>query len=310
MNLIYLTIYICLLSGIILLFYDPLVFLYKKSKAYRRLRYNSRSKNIYGKLSDNIEKTLRTVGIKNISGDGFCIFQTALGVVVFTSFLYLSGMVTSLFITSGFVLMPYLAMKMKVENMRKKGSYEGERLISEFLSQYRIANYNIYRTMELVITNGSNDIKVSKNLLYRILLEMRTEGNIEKIKDAAKIFTYGINTNWAGMFANNLAIAGESGINVQAALEDLLIQLREARKLLEERKRLNSEARRMLLFLIPLLYAGMFAASTRYLDIPFEKLFRNQFFTEEGIILFVICILLYLFNVVLIEAVRSKSFDF
>ena len=252
MNLIYLTIYICLLSGIILLFYDPLVFLYKKSKAYRRLRYNRRSKNIYGKLSDNIEKTLRTVGIKNISGDGFCIFQTALGVVVFTSFLYLSGMVTSLFITSGFVLMPYLAMKMKVENMRKKGSYEGERLISEFLSQYRIANYNIYRTMELVITNGSNDIKVSKNLLYRILLEMRTEGNIEKIKDAAKIFTYGINTNWAGMFA----------------------------------------------------------ASTRYLDIPFEKLFRNQFFTEEGIILFVICILLYLFNVVLIEAVRSKSFDF
>ena len=89
-----------------------------------------------------------------------------------------------------------------------------------------------------------------------------------------------------------------------------MIQLREARKLLEERKRLNSEARRMLLFLIPLLYAGMFAVSTRYLDIFFEKLFRNQFFTEEGIILFVICILLYLFNVVLIEAVRSKSFDF
>ena len=48
--------------------------------------------------------------------------------------------------------------------------------------------------------------------------------DIEKIKDAAKIFTYGINTNWAGMFANNLAIAGESGINVQFLSFYLLCQ--------------------------------------------------------------------------------------
>lgn len=309
MKLIYLSIYIVLLSGIFMMFYNPFKFMMKKIKYYGRLKRNGDKKNIYGEISHDTEKILKTLGLKKVSGDGFITFEIILGITSFVAFLYLTNAVTALLIMAGLVSIPYLIIRIRFETFRKKGSYEGETLISEFLSQYRIANYNIYKTMELVIANGK-DLKVSKNLLYQILLEMRTQGNMEKIKETTKIFAYGINTNWARMFANNLSIAGETGINIQEALEDLLIQLREARRLLEERKRLNSEARRMLLVLIPLLYVGMIFASTRYLDIAFGKLIKNQFFTESGMIMFVTCLLLYLFNIVLIEAVRGKNFDF
>ncbi len=309
MKYIYMLTYMCFLVGIWLMFYEPIVFLYRKILIKNRLRQKGTSGKLYGKFSKEVEVMLITLGIRRISSDLFVTLQLFIAIVLFVSFTYISGALMAAVLAVASFVLPYFALVMRIENMKKKGSHEGEKLISEFLAQYRIANFNIYRTMELVISNRK-DIKISGNLLYQVLLEMRSSGNVEKIKEATKIFANGINTNWSRMFANNLAIAGESGINIQAALEDLLIQLREARQLFEERKRLNSEARRMLLGLIPLLYFGIFFASIKYLDVPLNKILKNQFTTPEGIGTFMICVLLYLFNIVLIEAVRGKSFDF
>jgi len=112
------------------------------------------------------------------------------------------------------------------------------------------------------------------------------------------------------MLANCIRISAESGINVTLALEDIQIQLREARLLFEERKRLNSESARMVVFLAPTMYAGTVLMSVKYLGMPLGKLLKNQFCTEEGFLLILLIIFLFLINLALIEIINNQRFDY
>ena len=112
------------------------------------------------------------------------------------------------------------------------------------------------------------------------------------------------------MLANCIRISAESGTNVSLALEDILIQLREARALFEERKRLNSESARMVVFLAPFMYAGTMLLSVKYLGIPFGRLIRNQFYTEQGFLLLLLTAFLFLINLALIEIINNQRFDY
>lgn len=206
-------------------------------------------------------------------------------------------------------LMPYLMLRVKVETMRRKSSYEGEKLISEFLCQYRICEYNVYKTMEQVILI-SEGTKITGKLMFKLLLELRNTGDPQIIKDATERFAYGIHTNWSRMLANSIRVAAENGMNVSLALEDILIQLREARQLFEERKRLNAESVRMVVFLAPLMYLGTILMSVKYLGVPVSKLIQNQLYTEQGFLLILVIIFLFLINLALIEIINNQRFDY
>ncbi len=56
------------------------------------------------------------------------------------------------------------------------------------------------------------------------------------------------------------------------ALEDILIQLRQVREIVEERNRLNGEAARMTLFLVPLLYIGTLFLASGYMELTRRNL--------------------------------------
>jgi len=206
-------------------------------------------------------------------------------------------------------VMPYLLLRVRVETIRRKSSYEGEKLISEFLCQYRISGLNIYKTIEQVLL-FSEGTKMTGKLLFKLLLELRNTGNPQVIRDAAERFAYGINTNWSRMLANCIRISAESGVNVTLALEDIQIQLREARLLFEERKRLNSESARMAVFLAPVMYLGTVFLSVNYLGMPLEKLLKNQFYTEQGFLLILLITFLFLTNLALIEIINNQRFDY
>jgi Flp pilus assembly protein TadB len=206
-------------------------------------------------------------------------------------------------------VMPYLLLRVRVETIRRKSSYEGEKLISEFLCQYRMSGFNVYKTIEQVILI-SEGTKITGRLLFKLLLELRNTGNQQVIKEATERFAYGINTSWSRMLANCIRISAESGINVTLALEDIQIQLREARLLFEERKRLNSEAARMVVFLAPVMYLGTIVMSVKYLGISFGKLIRNQFYTEQGFLLILLVTFLFLINLALIEIINNQRFDY
>ena len=205
--------------------------------------------------------------------------------------------------------MPYLLLRVRVESIRRKSSFEGEKLLSEFICQYRISGLNIYRTIEQVILVSAGT-KITGRLLFKLLLELRNTGNPQVIKEATERFAYGINTNWSRMLANCIRISAESGVNVTLALEDIQIQLREARLLFEERKRLNSESARMVVFLAPLMYLGTLVMSVKYLGISLGKLLKNQLYTEQGFLMILLITFLFFINLALIEIINNQRFDY
>lgn len=205
--------------------------------------------------------------------------------------------------------LPYLMLRIKIETIRRKSSYEGEGFIGNFLSQYRLCNFNIFETMETVVRNHE-ETKVTNKLLLKLMMELRITGNPDKIKRACETFSYAIHTNWGNMLAYNINLAAVNGINVSRGLEDILIQLREARTLVEERKRLNGESSRMITYLIPVLYLSTILVSTRLMGMKYSEFIRNQFFSEEGFTMFLVMIFMLLINIVVLECVNNQRFDF
>ena len=130
------------------------------------------------------------------------------------------------------------------------------------------------------------------------------------IKEAADSFTYAINTNWSRMFAYNLKTAIKTGENVSLAMEDVFLQLREARILGEERVRLNAEATRMVIFLIPVMYAATVLISIKYVGLPWNEYLRNQFGTSQGFMLILAILVMFLVNIIIVEVVNNQKFDF
>jgi hypothetical protein len=204
---------------------------------------------------------------------------------------------------------PYILLRIRAETIKRRGSREGERLVAAFLNQYRISNYNIYETLEKVV-DGSAEFRICGGHLFKLLLEIRNAGNGEKLYRATDAFARAVDTNWSRMLAYNIRLGAGRGMNVSPGIEDILVQLRDARAVMEESKRLNAESSRIITFFAPFLYIGSIILSVRILDIPFPSLMRNQLGTPEGFTLLVIVAMLFVLNLILIELVTHQKMDY
>jgi len=216
---------------------------------------------------------------------------------------------SSVFLAVVIAAMPYILLRIKFEGIRRKSSFEGEMLISNFLNQYRIANFNVYEALEKLLQESKNT-KISNSFILKMLLELRSTGNPKEIKKAVDDFSGIINTNWSRMFAYNIQLAAEKGINVSLAIEDILIQLRDARTILEERKRLNSESIRIVVYMIPFLYAFTIVISIKYIGMSLNTYIKNQLFTKEGFLFFTVSLVMFLMNITIMEIVSRQKFDY
>jgi len=212
-------------------------------------------------------------------------------------------------IAMSFCAIPWLFLRLKLERIRRKGSFEGETLVSALLTQYWVSGTNIFDTIEKVVET-SKGISISTKLLSSFLITLRSTGSRIRIKEAADAFAYGIGTNWGRMLAWNIQNAAITGCDIGLALEDILIQLREARALHEERKRINNESAKLSFYLVPLIYAGSVVVCLGMLGMSPAKFMKNQFMTAEGFVLFSFTIFLFLLNIVLVETVTNRKLDF
>ena len=301
--------YLIILSGIWVVYAERLKRIWMKIKMYNRLKARKKALKPESKVELHLRKILSISLTKPIEPIVFLRFTVIVFLLVLLIGIQNISLASSFLMAALISAMPYLLLRVRIEIIRRKGSYEGERLISEFLSQYRMADLNIYKTIEQVIL-VSEDTKISGKLLFKLLIELRNTGNPKLIKEATERFSYGINTNWSRMLANCIRISSLNGTNVTLALEDILIQLREARQLFEERRRLNSESARMVVFLAPVMFIGTIVISVKYLGMPFGKVMRNQFYTEQGFLMILIIIFLFLLNLALIEIITNQRFDY
>jgi len=298
--------YLLIIAGFIILFFDSIRIVYYKLILRGRLRANTANK---GKLELTLAKALHTSLGKRVSPGGFIASLT----IIFTTFFLISiktlSLVSSLIISSLVGSLPCLLIWIRLEAIRRRGSHEGEILVSEFLRQYRLTNYNVYETLERIV-EAKIDIKNTRRLIYKLLIDLRSTGNPKRIKEATEDFAYAIQTNWSNMLAHNIYIAASKGTNVTLAIEDILIQLREARAMVEERKRLNNEATRMTYFMVPLVYIATAFMAVKYLDLPLKRFLYNQLYTQEGFVILILIIFFFVANIALLSLVINQRFDY
>lgn len=295
--------------GIWLIYAENLRCIWAKMRMHNRLRARRRALKPESRMEKHLRKVMAITLKKPVEPKAFIRYTCSLFLLVLFAGFHTASFTSSVLMAVLTASLPYLLLRVRVETIRRKSSYEGEKLIAEFLCQYRMSGLNIYKTIEQVIL-VSDGIRITGKLLFKLLLELRNTGSPQVIKDAAERFAYGINTGWSRMLANCIRISAESGTNVTLALEDIQIQLREARLLFEERKRLNSESARMVLFLAPAMYLGTVIMSVKYLGISPGKLLKNQFYTEEGFLLILLILFLFLINLALIEIINNQRFDY
>ena len=298
-----------LLFGCYLVYQEELVSIIRKTRARNRLQEAKRRYREAGALERHLDQLTRvTLGTK-VRG---VYFQWFCGCVCFsvTCVGARSMPVLAAFLTGALIAaLPYLLLRIKLEVIRRKSSFEGEIFVGNFLSAYRIANFNLYKAME-TIGKEKQKMKKSAELIAKMLLELRNTANRAEIRKASDQFAFAIHTNWSRMFAYNISLAAADGTNISLALEDILIQLREAKTASEERRRLNSEAARMVVFLIPILYVATVWMNAKYIGLETRKFIYNQLFTAQGFMLLLLILFLFLINLVLIEVVNNQKFDY
>jgi len=296
-------------GGYIILFNEEIVNISRKFVIRNRLQAARKRYREIGALRKHLNRILQATLGGRVGSTAFlwsCVLLfLGVGMVAARSMTIFTALATA----SAASLTPYFILRVKLEVMRKRGSFEGEAFIANFLSAYRIANYNIFEAMEK-IGKEKQKTKNCAELMVKILLEIRNTANHAEISRAADKFAYSINTNWSRIFAYNIRIAVTSGANISLALEDILIQLREAKAACEERKRINAESARIVKFFIPALYILSVFMSVKHVGIPIERFIHNQLFTAQGFTMLTVSVFLFIMNLALIEFVNNQQFDY
>lgn len=250
------------------------------------------------------------VSFKNPPGEhAFLIVIGAFFSFVFMMSIRYFSMLTALGIATMSSLMPILLLVMKVESIRKRGSQEGLRVVSALYRNYWAQDKNIFSAVEETV-KGAADFPVCKRLLYKLLLRLRNTGSQVEIRECIDQFSFSLGTVWGKMLGVCIRLSAENGTDISEGLADIAEQLRLANGRAEERRRLNSEASRMTIFLVPMLYIGTVCVSIYYLDVDFGNLIRNQFGTAEGFIFFTTITFLFVLNLTILEFVQNRKLDY
>lgn len=256
-----------------------------------------------------LHNLLRTVFKKEVKPAVFLAALLMLFLISFAAGMRLFSAAAAFLAALMVTALPLMLASAKLEGDRTRSSREGAGFVSELYRQYRINNKNIYAAMEKTAESGG-DFPICKKYSSRLLMRIRSSGSEDKIKESTDQFAFALGTVWGHMLAVCINLAAARGTDVSEGLADIVAQLGKAKERAEERKRLNSEAARMTVFLIPLLYVGTMLISLFYLDVPVGKLLINQFTTPEGLIFFLFIAFMLALNMLIIRLVTNVRIDY
>lgn len=299
------TLYLTYFAGLLLCWYDDIVLAVKRY----RLRYKLSMSEHEGKLSAMARNLLAGAFGKEIDGMWLIVGVSLIFLITFLVSLsnlnFLLALVLALFCAS----MPVAILYSKMQGMRNKGSKEGIALISELYRQYKMNNLNMLKAIELTISS-KGDFNTCKKQLYILLIRMQDAASNSDIRKCCKNMAFALGTNWSKSLATCIEISATKGTDVSLALIDVIEQLKTAKKMAEERKRLNGESMRMTLFLVPLLYFLTIIVSLKYLNISVVKFLTNQFYTPKGLLLFMVNLFLFVINLTIMNLIDSGRMDY
>ncbi len=191
--------------------------------------------------------------------------------------------------------MPYLLLRIRLEKIRVRSSYEGEVLLSELTENYKIHYYNMREAVEK--TAGSiQDAPDSKRILTDLARGLERAGSEKTVMRLLREFGMSINTSWSNTLSNLMYFAIIKGVRVEEAMEDLEDTIIKAREVEEYSRRQLNEPRLIVRYLIPICYLLTALGGVRFFGLEPGKLWHYQFQTEEGATWFTISLILYIIS--------------
>ncbi len=300
--------YVFLVMGMLLLFRKDIKAIIWRIKMTRRLK--TRKKQIEeNRIAKHLNMLMATAVSPHFSANHFCVLSGIVFTVVLIPGLRNYKPHMAVFFALLIGIMPYFFLRIRLESIRHKASFEGEAFVTSLLSKYRISSFDMQRALELLVEDEKVP-EICKKLMIPAIMKARMTGDKGEIKEAFDEFHFAVNTNWSRMAVYNIAASFSSGIDVTGALEDIMMQLREARMISEERKRLNSEANRLVMFMVPVSYALSLVLAVKYVGVKPAVLIKNQFFTPQGFALFIGIVFMFLINTAMLKILENKRFDY
>ncbi|MCL1894982.1 MAG: hypothetical protein FWG03_00390 [Clostridiales bacterium] len=299
-------IYMLLVLGVLLMLRGKIEAAIDIFRSRQRLRQKRASSE---PVMTRLDRLLKTTMKKPISSTAFGVVTIALFFTVFIASAKTIAPAPAFFSGAAFAGLPYLYLRVRLERLRRAGSFEGEKLVSAFLTSYLISGGNIYETIERTIASCPH-LKITPGLLSSLLLGLRRTADPALVRAETDAFAYGVGTSWAAMLAYAIRTGALKGTDMTPVIEDILSQLKEARALAEERRRINGESVRMTAFLTPGLYIGSVFVAVAVMGLPVGRFLYNQFFTAQGFALFTAGLFLFLLNRVLLEVLTNRKLDF
>lgn len=290
---------LCILSGVLILL---MPWINQMSKGYVK-----KYENVFMSHIKTLLRVSTGKGSDRHAG-GFVIFSGSIGVIVAA---LLGGRIATYLclLAAGFAAMlPYVALRLKLQYIRVESSREGEILITELLENYKINYFNMQRAIEV----SAADIEEAPNcrrLLFNLSKGINSAGSNEDIRRIVDEFRLSINTSWAGILATNIYFALSSGIEVTNALVDLANSVAMARKVNEYVARENNEAKLILKYLAPICYVLTVIGGITFFNLSWKKYLVYQFQTGVGLTWFVLSLLLYISGIIVYAYVSRGKLD-
>ncbi len=295
--------------GVILLITDDIKLWIRKIMLRRSLQSRKRKRREQNWIEKHLEELFQLLPeSKRINPIIFAVCSLILGAIVLYVTAWTLSLGLSLLFSAVSGLVPYVILRIRCEIVRSKVSGEGSKMISILLSAYRMNGENISEALEFTAAQ-KEEIPETSPVLKQMVMRLRESENDLMIGRAIESFISSVNSNWAKMLGADIRLAYTEGAGISLALEEVLNQLREAEILMEERIRLNNESSRMTVFMIPIAFILTFFMAIKQLDIPLVQLIKNQFSDGASTTMFMIMMLLFIFNLAAGEIIKHKKLD-
>lgn len=313
MNII---LYVLCMVGLFLLFSSSIQsfieFSIGKLIQHKRIRshFNEQSNEQSDQLMDHLRTLIKTT-LGEIAGNHANVIVTAVAIIAAVSFITVRQEQSSKFsmlVAASVMVIPYFILQLRLYSIRVESSYEGEFFITELINQYKLNHLNMIEAIDATVIHLKDSPRTRK-LLFTLSIRIKSYQDIGELEVILTDFTYGIDTQWSRMVANNLLLSIEEGFEVTSGLIDIQQELKRAKSAYEKSSRNTTEGFAIVKVLIPLLYVFTIFLSVKYFNFTIDKFMYYQIGTPGGMKLLMLNLLLYLFNVMLMILFQRRRFD-
>ena len=251
---------------------------------FRSIKVSSLKKQD-SKFIQHINMVLHIVLNKNYHGAAYSFIVLSICLFAVTFLMLITGgqsLLFSFLFALLLGLLPYLIMRVRLIVIRIEGSYEAEDLVTELNNQYKICNLNMIEAMDCTLPK-LNNCRYTQKALFRLSMAIKEYKSEEQLDSIIKEFVYAIDTEWAALLGINIKIAVSDGRDVRPSLDDIIIELKQIKEILEKDKRNNNESFSMIKFIVPAVYVLSVFVAVNFFGFTLNKFFDYQFRTDIGL---------------------------